>query len=84
MAHKILLQPAYAVDYNNHMNGVDLHDQLRSYTSTQLKALRCWISLFFFLLNAAVVNAFIICKDLNLNSKDPYIQRQRSFRLRLA
>lgn len=76
--------PTFSVDYNNYMGGVDRHDQLRSYASTQLVSIKAWYSLFFFLLDAAVINAFIICKQLHQASKQHFIQRQRYFRMRLA
>lgn len=80
----MLLQPSYSIDYNNYMNGVDRHDQLRSYTNTQLKALRTWFALFFFILDAAVINSWLMALNLHKQSNNQYITRQRSFRLRLA
>lgn len=81
---KVLHLPKWSVDYNNYMGGVDIHDQLRSYYPTQLKALRSWIGLFFFLLDAAIVNAFLICRQVHKESKDKTLNQQRYFRIQLA
>lgn len=52
-----LLMPAYPVDCNFNMCGVDRHDQMRIYSPTQLTSFRKWLPLFFFLLDAAIVTA---------------------------
>jgi len=67
---KVLYLPKWSVDYNNYIGSVDIYDQLRSYYPTQLKALRSWIGIFFFLLNVAIVNAFLICRQVYKESKD--------------
>ena len=81
---RVLSLPTYSVDYNNHMGGVDRHDQLRSYTSTQLKAFRSWFALFFFLLDAAIINAYLLCLDIHRSSNDPRLIKHRNFRRALA
>jgi hypothetical protein len=87
---KVMKHPSYSVGYNDYMGGVDLHSQFRSYCSTQLKASRTWIPLWFFLLDAAVINAYIITREVygggikRGGSKDPIGTLQRSFRTRLA
>ena len=53
-------------DYNHFMSRVDITDQLRSYYNTQIKALRTWLPLFFWLLqsgrfpNSEILNIVII------------------------
>ncbi|KAG9061872.1 hypothetical protein KI688_007023 [Linnemannia hyalina] len=47
-------------DYNHHMNGVDIADQLRSYYSTQLRTYRAWVPIFFWLLDTTIINAYLI------------------------
>jgi hypothetical protein len=90
LGEKLMKHPTYSVDYNDSMGGVDQHSQFRSYCSTQLKASRTWMPLWFFLLDAAVVNAYIITREVygggikRGGSKDPISNIQRSFRLRLA
>ena len=51
------------------MGGVDIADKLYSYYSTQLKACRNWLSLFFWLLDTTIINAYRIMKTLFPNSK---------------
>ena len=55
----ILLLSTYSVDYNFNMGGVDQHDQMRSYSSTQLISVRNWLPLFLFLLDAATICCFM-------------------------
>ena len=65
-------------DYNHHMGGVDTADQLRSYNSTQLRARRNWMPLFFWLLDIVLVNCFILAKLMNL------VEKQVDFRKKLV
>ena len=81
---KTLNQPAIAVDYNNYMGGVDIADQYRASFNTQLRSLRTWYPLFFWLLDSAVINSFLLCKMTWPNSKKDYIATQRGFRIKLA
>jgi len=75
---KVLPIPKIINDYNYHMGGVDIADQLRSYYSTQLTVRRTWMPLFFWLLDTAIINSFIICKNLKL------CDNHKSFRLQLV
>lgn len=79
-----MLHPTYAVGYNTYIGAIDTYDQLRSYYSTQLKAFRIYYPLWFFLLDAAVINAYIIAWQLHGHTKDQIVSNQPSFRLRLA
>ena len=63
-SRKLLPIPAFIDDYNQHMGGVDIADQLRSYYSTQLRACQNWLPLFFWLLDTAIVNSYRIMKSL--------------------
>ena len=76
-ARKILLIPKIIDDYNHHMGGVDIADQLRSYYSTQLTVCRTWPPLFFWLLDTSIINSYLICKKLGI-TKD-----HKSFRMDL-
>ena len=78
-----LLLPNYSIDYNNNMGGVDRHDQMRSYAPTQLISVRGWYPIFFMLLDAAVINAFLACRDLYGYTRLKQLGRQRDFRMRL-
>jgi hypothetical protein len=59
------------------MGSVDIADQLRSYYSTQLTVHRTWPPLFFWLLDTAIINSYIISKKLEI------IQDHKSFRLEI-
>lgn len=76
--------PTYSVDYNYNMGEVDRHDQMRSYSLTQLISVRNWLPLFFFLLDAAIINSYVNSRDLFGQTKIPHLSRQRAFRMRLA
>jgi hypothetical protein len=49
-------------NYNHHMNGVDIADQLRGYYTTHLTTRRNWVPLFFWLLDTVLVNCHLISK----------------------
>ena len=76
----ILPIPQIIDNYNHNMNGlgVDRADQLRASYSTQLKALRNWLPLFFWILDTSIVNAFILFKFFHPNTT------HSQFRLDLA
>ena len=58
------------------MGGVDIADQLQGYYNTQLSVRRTWIPLFFWLLDTAIVNSYLILKKsgINISSKDFRLQ----------
>ncbi len=47
-------------DYNHYIGGVDIANQYRSSYEIHLQAMRTWFPLFFFFLDAAIVNAYRI------------------------
>ena len=51
-------------DYNHHMGGVDIADQLRSYYDTQLTSFRTWWPILFWALDTMVTNAYFIYRDM--------------------
>ena len=57
---KELWIPQFIDAYNHFMNGVDVADQLRSYYNTLKPHSKTWKPLWHFLLDTAIVNAFII------------------------
>ncbi|CAG8481501.1 9425_t:CDS:2 [Cetraspora pellucida] len=63
---KILLIPAVIDNYNYHIDGVDIADQLQGYYGTQVPVCHTWMLLFFWLLDTSIVNTFRISKALNL------------------
>jgi len=54
--------PKIIDDHNYYMGGVDIADQLRSYYLTQQQVRRTWMSLFFWLLDVAAINSYVIYK----------------------
>ncbi|CAG8524826.1 20923_t:CDS:2 [Gigaspora rosea] len=75
---KKLLIPKAINDYNFHMGGVDIADQLHNYYSTQLIVRRTWVPLFFWLLDTSLINAYLICKNLTLSTE------HKKFRMELV
>ena len=65
----MLLIPKVIDQYNFFMGGVDIADQRRSYYHTQLRSCRNWYPLFFWLLETAIINLFILYRLIKLNSK---------------
>ena len=59
------LKPLMIVDYNKHMLGVDKLDQFMSYYCFLHKSVKWWRKVFW-ILEVAVVNAYIIYKELAL------------------
>jgi len=56
------------------MGGVDIADQLRAYYSTQRISLRSWYPLFFWMLDTAILNAYLIGQQLY--SKKDYMEHK--------
>ena len=61
-ARKQLPIPQFIDDYNLHMGGVDIADQLRGYYNTQLRSCHNWYPRFFWLLETTIVNSYIMQK----------------------
>ena len=57
---KELAIPKVIDDYNHHMGGVDIADQLRGYYNCQLTVRRTWFPLLFWLLDTVLVNCSIL------------------------
>ena len=57
---KPLSIPSCIDDYNHFMGGIDIADQYRSYYTTQLIARCNWLPIFFWILDTALINSFII------------------------
>ena len=56
-------QPKVIAEYNSYMNAVDNSDQILAHNNVARKCLRWWKTLFFHLINIAVVNSFIILRE---------------------
>jgi len=75
---KLLTIPLMINDFNYHMGGVDIADQLRSYYYTQLPSSRSWLPLFYWLLDTTIVNSYILFRMYNP------LASHKKFRLELA
>jgi len=62
--------------------GVDIADQLRSYYHTQLAGRRLWLPLFFWLLDTAIVNSYIIYRMYNPSASQEQFRIDMSKALR--
>lgn len=69
-------------DYNTWMNGVDRHDQLREDYSTYQITRRSWLPYWFFLLDAVIINSFILWRmeEESQGKVRKDRQKQRDFR----
>ncbi|KAL8589454.1 hypothetical protein ACOMHN_061665 [Nucella lapillus] len=56
-------RPLAVSEYSRNYNGVDKHDQMRSYYGSKLKFTKWWKYVFFFCLDTAAVNAYILYKQ---------------------
>lgn len=56
-------QPQAISSYNQYMNGVDRSDQILATNNVLRKCVRWWKTLFFHLIDIAVVNSFILFKE---------------------
>ena len=73
--------PLCIEDYNQHMGGVDVADQLRSYYDTQLTSFLTWWPMLFWAYDTMTSNAYIIFKDM---PQSPDTITHKEFRLQCA
>lgn len=75
--------PVAIADYNRFMGGVDLFDQYHSAYSVSWKSRRWWMKIFFYLLDAAIINSYLLYKeDMKKKGQKPMSHLQ--FRSALA
>lgn len=79
-----LTQPHAANEYNKYMNGVDRHGQLRMKYSVGRDSKKAWKYIFHFILNCAMVNAFIIFSNESQRRNSKKRFTHVDFRLELA
>ena len=77
-------QPHSVYIYNKYMNGVDRHDQLRLQYPMGRFSKKHWKYVVSFLLNCAVVNAFIVYKETSKRVHKRKIYTHVDFRVELA
>ncbi|CAI6348589.1 unnamed protein product [Macrosiphum euphorbiae] len=67
---QVVKAPAAIVDYNKYMGGVDHFDQFHSYYNVAWKSRRWWLKIFYYLLDASIVNSFVLYQTTS-NLHDP-------------
>ena len=60
---KVIQQPKAIANYNKYMNAVDRSDQILATNNVLRKCMRWWKTLFFHLIDIAVVNSFILFSE---------------------
>ena len=60
---KVVSQPKVISNYNKYMNAVDRSDQILATNNVNRKCMRWWKTLFFHLIDIAVVNSFLLFKE---------------------
>ena len=73
--------PQSIISYNTYMGGVDRGDQLRGYYRCRIKSRKFYKYIFYFLLDVAITNAFILIKHHTPNGSKVSI---KNFRVNLA
>ena len=76
-----VIKPQAVEKYNQNMGGVDLNDQLNSYTNIIRKSMKWWKKIFFHLLVTAMSNAYIMYK---LTVPEKTRKEGHEFRLEIA
>ena len=75
-------QPRAIVNYNKFMNAVDRSDQILGTHNVLRKCVRWWKTLFFHLIDIAVVNSYILFREHQANfPDDPALHRTRDYSL---
>ena len=80
----IVNQPRAIDRYNKYMNGVDRSDQLIGTNNVMRKCLRWWKTMFFHLIDIAIVNGFILFQEHQANfPDDENLRRPRGTRSKI-
>ena len=67
---KVVRQPQAIATYNKYMNGVDRSDQILATNNVLRKCMKWWKTLFFHLIDIAVVNSFILFREHQVQFPD--------------
>jgi len=72
------IKPVVVHTYNKHMNGVDIADQHSTYYCFLRKTIKWWRKLCFWLLETAVVNSFVLYKDITKPARPNHLAYRHS------
>ena len=75
---RLLPIPGAINDYNYHIGGVDIADQLRAGFSTQQRRVKPWRPLFYWLLDSTIINAFQLLEHQRKSKLGGGIDKVRS------
>lgn len=79
---KVVYQPRTVSNYNKYINAVDRSDQILATNNVLRKCVRWWKTLFFHLIDIAVVNSFILFKEHQAkNPDDQALHRPKDYSL---
>ena len=82
---KPLSIPTCVDDYNQFMGGVDITNQYCSYYTTQIVARCNWLPIFFWILDTALLNSFIIYQEFfNSKAEDSCPFSHKEFNIEVA
>jgi hypothetical protein len=70
--------------YNMYMGAVDLFDQLRSYVALHVRARKFWHPMFWFIIESALVNAWVLYKATRKAANLPIQYIHFTFRMSIA
>ena len=77
---KAVPQPGVIANYNKFMNAVDRSDQILGTNNVHRKCVRWWKTLFFHLIDIAVVNSYILFQEHRTNCPDePALKRRATY-----
>ena len=75
-------QPGVIANYNKYMNAVDRSDQILGTNNVLRKCVRWWKTLFFHLIDTAIVNSYILFQEHRRNSPNkPALKRPTAYSL---
>ena len=75
-------QPGVIANYNKFMNAVDRSDQILGTSNVHRRCVTWWKTLFFHLINIAVVNSYILFQEHHTNCPDkPALKRPATYSL---
>jgi hypothetical protein len=76
--------PTFIRDYNHHMNGVDIADQVRAAYSVARRTYRTWLPLWFYLFDTAIANCAFIWDSLGYYNRQQKHGLHGGFRRKLG